>query len=140
MKGRMAAFAALLLTALLCMGGVASAKSVKAKAPIQGGNKFCGKNETGDPVWGTVTFKRVGNSVTVKVKMNGGPPSTFFEVALYGNGCQSLGALASFTTSATGTGKAKATWTVPEGDTEFFADLFEPGPFLANDTPYVSLP
>ncbi len=134
---------ALMLT--VAVGGVASAAGKKtAKANIQGGNYHCGANETGDPTLGTVSYKRSGTTVTVKVSLKMGAPNAKYQVALYGNECTGIAALpAPFTTNKKGVGKASGSFTVPSGDTEFFATVYQetgPGEFgVPNDTPYVML-
>jgi hypothetical protein len=111
----------------------------KAKAPVQGGNSFCGENRTELPVLGTASFSRKGNKLTLTVALKHGGQNTTYFVDLYGNGCSDLGVLFDLTTNSKGVGKAKGTIEVPEGDTEFFADPINPS-VGSNDTPYVSLP
>ncbi len=123
--------------ATAALTGVAFANS-KAKANIQQKNGSCGANLSGNPVLGTVVFKRVGNTVTLKIKFTNGEPNTHFKVVLYGPGCTILGTVVELTTDAKGHAKAKGSLAVPEADKEFFADPYNGS--YANDTPYVSLP
>jgi hypothetical protein len=111
---------------VLGTGGVAYAKSTKAKAPIQKENAQCG-NDTGGTVIGTASFKRTGNSVTVTYKLTGGLPTTEYTVELWegkppGVSCfPPFGTVAKFTTNKKGKGVGKGTIVVPEGATRFFA-------------------
>jgi len=138
MTQKLGAILVVALAATASMSSVAFAKSVKATANIQQENGACGANLSENPVLGTVTFKRIGNQVTLKVKFTHGEPNTHFQVVLYGPSCTILGIVTEVTTNAAGHAKARGTITVPEADTEFFADPYNGA--YANDTPYVSLP
>jgi hypothetical protein len=118
---------------------VASAKAFKAKANIQLGNVSCGANEPSRSVLGTVSFKRLGSLVTLKVSMKHGEPSTTYEVLLYGNECSFISKF-SFVTNTKGVGKGSGSLNVPVPDTEFFAEVTAGKPYTQSDTPYVTLP
>jgi hypothetical protein len=120
----------------------AFAKSVKATAPIQEGNGFCGSNEEADPVIGTVKFTRTGNTVKFAVKLAKGLPNTKYGVDIAARPCELLTRTGEFTTNKKGIGHSKGSIEVPSEDTEFFADI-DPNGFAAPpfaDTPFVSLP
>jgi hypothetical protein len=140
MKSRFLGICAVVLAAVACLGGVASAKAKTshAKANIQNGNGDCGKNHPELPVIGTVTFKRVGNIVTLNVVMKHAEPNKTFGVFLYGPACGQLGMPLSVTTNKKGSGKGSGSIEVPAADTEFFADPYDH--VVGNDTPYVKLP
>jgi hypothetical protein len=133
---------ALSLPVALAGGGVAAAKSVHAKAPVQRGNGSCGMDQPGDQVEGFVTFKRVGNVVTMKAKLTHGEPNQTYEIVLSDAvSCVPIGSAGSFTTNKKGVGKGSGSVEVPEADTEFFADTSLHG--LAgdfNNTTIVVLP
>jgi hypothetical protein len=141
---RLSRVTVLAVIALLCVTGVASAKSFKAKAPIQSEKPFnCNTNYSELPVIGSVAFKRTGNLLDMKVKVMGLAPDTAYEVTLYltNLGCPYFAAPIQFTTNAKGKGKGAGSTEVPAEATEFEADIVnvntreEPGA-----TPPVSLP
>lgn len=140
MRTKLIAACVLTLAMTACLGGVASAKPSHAKAPIQQGNEFCGKNEPGLPTIGTVAFKRVGNVVTLKVLMKHGEPNKAYEILLYGNVpfCQGFGPVFTITTNKKGVAKGSGSTEVPPEETEFFADPWNG--IKSDDTPYVKLP
>ncbi len=110
MKARIGGLTALAAISLLCMTGVASAKAVKVVAPIQGGNVFCATNEPGDPVLGTVGFKRSGNLVSLKAKLTHEAPGSTYNISLwYWNSaaatCEMEGSSFVVTTNSKGKGK-----------------------------------
>lgn len=115
----------------------------KATANIQGGNGYCGENLEELPVLGTVKFQRKGNVLKVAARLKTGVANTTYGIDIAGPGCEYLGRLGEFTTNKKGAGHGKGEITVPEGDTEFFADVDYEG-FHGfggqGDTPYVSLP
>lgn len=148
MKTKLVGACALALAVTACMAGVAFAKAATAKAPIQGGNISCGANQPSDPVLGTVSFKRVGNAVTVKAALKHGEANKTYKVQLaHGERagpafCQEIGPVVEFKTNKKGVGKGMGTINVPAGEKEFFADVDLNG-FLTppgNDTTIVKLP
>lgn len=143
MQRRLGCLVACLPVMLLSAAGVADARVATAKGPIQVGNGDCGANEPGDPVVGTVSFRRRDASkVLVTVRMDSGEPDTKYDVALFGNECHIVSELATLTTNAKGEKKESLTFVVREadqGDTEFFVDLLSPLN-EQNSTPYVALP
>jgi small ligand-binding sensory domain FIST len=136
---------ALLLSAVLAPS--ADAKAVKAKGNVQQGSNHCGETLGGLPVIGTVSFKRVGNVVSVKAKLTKGEPNATYGVQLAENApefCVQLSGELSFTTNSKGKGHVSGSFEVPSEATEFFADV-DIGGFFAGgsdegDTPTVSLP
>ena len=144
MKTRLGGLMAVAMISLLCTSGVASAKSLKAIAPFQEGNATCGLSEPFLPEIGTVKWKRTGNELTMKVKLTKGVPEKPYYATVLVNGCEFYGTYIVFTTNKKGKGKGSATFEIPEGDTEFFANVWRndlPGtPSEFNNTPYVSLP
>jgi hypothetical protein len=123
----------------------ASAKSFKATANIQNENGSCGANLEEKEVLGTVKFVRKGNTVAVMAKLKKGIASTTYGIDIANGACELLGRAGEFTTNKKGVGHGKGELTVPEGDTEFFADVDYTGfsgPFAPDqgDTPIVSLP
>jgi len=143
MKRKLIGACALTLAATVGTGGVAgAAKAVHAKAPIQKGNGSCGMNQPEDPVEGSVTFKRVGNVVTLTAKLTHGEPNRTYEIVLsYAGTCEPIGSVGSFKTNKKGVGKGHGSIGVTEGATEFFADtsLNGLGPDF-NNTTIVTLP
>ena len=120
MKARMGGIAAIAAIGLLCMAGVASAKSSKATAPVQLGNDFCNNNEPEDPVIGTIKFKRTGNEVVMKVVTDRrGTQYPVLRFAVRGPSCEFIGTPILIETNKKGKGKGTGSVTVPEGDTTF---------------------
>ncbi|MHB8533602.1 MAG: hypothetical protein ACYDC2_12865 [Solirubrobacteraceae bacterium] len=140
MKARLIVLCALALVSAAAFGGVAWARSGKtAKAPIQKENENCGANEPADPTIGTVSFKRRGTTVSVKVLIKKGKPEATDGIWLVGDGCNAVGLFpATLATDSKGVGRVSSSLTVPSGYTHFFASVHYSGG-LANDTPYVTL-
>jgi hypothetical protein len=121
--------------------------SVKAEAPIQSGNYFCGENKPELAVRGVVKYKRKGNTVSTTVKVTAGEPNTEYKVQLAEDAplfCDLLAGEFSLKTNAKGKGHAKGSFEVPEEGTIFFADVDTAG-WVGEypgqgDTPAVSLP
>ncbi|MHB8531949.1 MAG: hypothetical protein ACYDC2_04435 [Solirubrobacteraceae bacterium] len=142
MKRKLCLAAVLVLALSALAGGVAWAAAKKtAKAKIQGGNNNCGVNHPKDPTLGTVSYKRSGETVSIKVSLKKGVPNATYGVDLYGNGCLGLRPGPLLKTNKKGVGHESSSYTVPLSDTEFFAAVFEESPEvgIANDTPYVTL-
>lgn len=141
MRMKVAAACALTLAIAACFGGVASAMShAHAKAPIQEGVGDCGASHPQAKLIGTVVFKRVGNLVTLKVKMKHGEPNSEYQVKLYENGCNFLGNLFNFKTNTKGVGGGSGSLTVAPANTDFFANASDANTFTPNDTTHVTLP
>jgi hypothetical protein len=145
MRGRLGGLAACFTVALLSVGGVATAKTATAKAPLQAGSGDCGKGNPSGPLLGTVSFRRKGDKVSVTVAIKSGEPNTKYDVFLFGNGCHIVSPLAEFTTNAKGKKNASITFVVneaDEADTEFFVDVdaFVEGAEQEGSTPSVALP
>jgi hypothetical protein len=115
---------------------VASASS-KAKANIQKGNGYCGVNHPELPTIGTVSFKRVGNVVTLKVAMRHDEPNTTYEMELWASECQFIEVDFTFTTNKKGVGKRSGAIEVSARDTEFVGSALNAKEF--NDTTVVKL-
>ena len=122
-------------------------KKVKAVANIQSGNYFCGENEPELAVRGSVDYTRVGNVVSLKVKVTHGEPNTEYKVQLAEDApafCDLLAGEFSFKTNSKGKGKADGSFEVPAEGTEFFADVDTAGWYGSyegqGDTPKVALP
>lgn len=129
---------AVTVLAVAAMGGVASATTYKAKAPVQHNNGACGFPVEGEPITCTANFTRKGNLVKVSYKAKELVPGTAYTLELFGNGCVLLGDMTTFEPNARGVGKAKGELTVPSGDTEFFADAYNGA--QGNDSFIVTLP
>lgn len=146
MKARLWAFTVIATICLMSMGGVASAKSVKASAPFQKGNGFCNVNEPGDPILGTVKLQRTGNTVKMTAKLTGASPDTRYSVSLFFPNikaleCEVLGAPIEITTNKMGKGKGSGIVVVAAEDKEFSAQLLDlQTDGIEADTPPVSLP
>ena len=141
MRARLAGFTAVAVMALLCMTGVALAKSVKATAPIQKGNEFCDFNDEAAPVLGTVKLKRTGNEVTVKWKITAAEPNAEYYPAMFSaETCVEDGAFFAVTTNKKGKAKATATYVVGAGEKVFQVAFTKASPFGFNLTPPVTLP
>lgn len=134
---------ALAVVGVACMGGVASATlPVRAKAVVQKNNANCG-NSTGTAKIGVVNYKRIGNAVELVYKLTAGEPRAPYEVSLWNasaGACENLGTIASFTTTAKGTGSAKGSINVPAGDFQFFATGLDLKTFQYNDALTTNLP
>ncbi|HEV3285015.1 MAG TPA: hypothetical protein VG010_12510 [Solirubrobacteraceae bacterium] len=141
MKRKLGGMVALALAIMTCLSGVALAKVSHAKAPVVKANSTCGEFPAGHPVIGTVSFKRVGNLVTVTVVLNHGVPNSSYEVSLSTRPCAPRGSPFTMTTNSKGVGKGSGSFSVLATDKEFFADpaRVTPSVFEPNDTPFVRL-
>ncbi len=143
MKTRLVGFTAVAVFSLLCMGGVASArtKTYKAKAVIQKGDPFCNSTEPTPTVMGTVKFKRTGNTVTITVTLTHGAPNTSYYGELASSlSCTGLGPSVELTTNSHGKGKKSGSQEVQEAEKEFFVGVYPITAFEPNVTPPVTLP
>ncbi len=127
-KIKMAFAGAVAVAALACTSATASAHKtvLKAKAPIQGLNEYCGEDRTELSTIGTATYRRVGNVVSAVYKLKRGLPDTTYYVSLWeqlegGENREEIGALAEFTTNRKGAGSGAGKIVVLAGDTTFFA-------------------
>jgi hypothetical protein len=133
---------ALTLAIAACTGGLASAKTSHATAPVQQGNGTCGSNQPADLVMGSAKFKRSGNNVTLSVKLTKGAPNTAYYVDAVENRCSAVFGfeIMRFTTNKKGRGHGTGTFEMPGTATEVFANVYPTTHFELNETPAVSLP
>ena len=135
---------------MLAIASGAYGASVKAEAPIQFENRFCGNNLE-LPAIGIAKYVRntKTNVVTVNYKLTGGLPKTSYELTLWnttGGVCEEIGPLVNkltgaplvLTTSKLGTGSKTGVIGVPPSDTEVFATGLGGGSY--NDSLTVVLP
>ena len=119
---------ALAIAAIACTSATASAHktALKAHAPIQARNEFCGVYDGELSTIGTASYKRVGNVVSVAYKLKHGLPDSVYTVSLWeqqdgGAECEEIGELTKFRTNGFGSGTGKGEIVVPAGDSTVFA-------------------
>ncbi len=140
---RAARIAAGLVAAATCTGAAAASagastkpKPVKATSPIQERGINCGEPNPALHDAGKVLLTRIGNQVTMKVKMQHGPRNDKVEALLVGRSggnCEGLPGVTAlkFTTNRGGTGGGTLTVEVPAASGEFFVEF---GTFVAFDS------